>query len=67
MKPLFDPIRFGGEFRKKILALGLSYRNAAPLIGVSSATLNRIANGKPPDVENYLRIVKWLEKQGDSK
>lgn len=66
MKNLFDSLAFGNELRRRILKLGLSYRTAAPLIRVDKSTLNRTANGKPPDVENYLRMIKWLEKHSKS-
>lgn len=38
----------------------ITCRDAAKEVGCSPATVSRVCNGKPPDVENYLRISKWL-------
>lgn len=56
----FDPQRFGA----RVLAqMGpRSFRDVAKDVGVSSATLNRVARGKSPDVQTYLRISAWLSK-----
>lgn len=29
--------------------------------GVSASTLSRVENGKPPDMETFLRLCDWLE------
>lgn len=56
----FDPVAFGESLRRVMGAKGLSVRKAAPLIGASPATINRVMRGNPPNVEDYLRICKWL-------
>lgn len=43
-----------------MLAANLSYRKAAALIGISTATTHRIAQGKLPDVESFLKVKAWL-------
>lgn len=35
-------------------------REVATEIGISSATLSRIENGKLPDLESFSKICKWL-------
>jgi hypothetical protein len=60
--PLFDAAGFGSRFKTRLEALRLSYRAAAPLIGASAPTLQRVASGKHPDVENYLRIKRWMAR-----
>lgn len=35
-------------------------REVASEIGVSSATLSRVENGKLPDLETFSKICKWL-------
>lgn len=39
---------------------GLGVRAAAKVIGVSSATLSRIENGKPCDGKTLTTILFWL-------
>jgi DNA-binding Xre family transcriptional regulator len=36
-------------------------REAAGEIGISSATLSRIENGKLPDLETFSKICKWIK------
>lgn len=39
---------------------GLGVREAATEVGVSSATLSRVENGKVPDLDTFGKICKWL-------
>lgn len=39
----------------------LSLRDMGHCVGVSAATLSRIEQGKPPDVESFVRICAWAE------
>lgn len=57
---LFDAAEFGRRVAKKLEFERLSFREACPFVPCSPATLNRISRGRPPDVENYLRISRWL-------
>lgn len=67
LEPLFDLTAFARRVRVRMADLNLSYRDAAPLIGVAVPTLNRVARAKgPPDVENYLRIERWLQANSPS-
>jgi DNA-binding Xre family transcriptional regulator len=36
-------------------------REAAGEIGISSATLSRVENGKLPDLDTFSKICKWLK------
>lgn len=56
----FDREAFSADVRAKLERDGMSYREAAPVVPCSPATLNRVARGHAPDVENYLRICRWL-------
>lgn len=47
---------------KRMIELNINLREAAKLCGVSSATLSRIENSKPPDVETFAKLVIWLGK-----
>lgn len=59
---LFDADGYSERLLQRLTALGLTYRDAAPLVGVSPATLNRVARGFPPEVETYLRINRWMSR-----
>jgi hypothetical protein len=60
MKPLFDPAQFGRKLSVAIHLMELDLRTAAKQIGTSHSTVCRVCNGGVPDVENYLRIQKWM-------
>lgn len=60
-EPLFDVAGYARTVRIVLAERNLSYRQAAPLIGISHATLYRTAKGNGPcDVETYFRINRWL-------
>lgn len=58
---LFDPAAFGRDVKQCAAALGMSVREAAAEADVPPATFNRVQRGRAPDVENYLRLIAWLE------
>lgn len=61
---VFDPIAFGRSIRILLAELNIQQREAARMIGVDKCVLNRICkHGNPPSVENYLRIIGWMNKQ----
>ncbi len=39
---------------------GRGIREVAAEIGISSATLSRVENGKIPDLETFSKLCKWL-------
>jgi transcriptional regulator with XRE-family HTH domain len=43
---------------------GLNIRDAAKMIGVSSATLSRIENGKGCEAANFMKVLNWLAGEG---
>jgi DNA-binding phage protein len=62
--PLFDQQGYALKLRIAMATANISYRDLAPAIGVSHATLHRTATARGlPDVETYLRINKWLGEQ----
>lgn len=63
MKPLFDQEKFATDLRLAMAAKNVDMLSASKEIGCSHSTISRICNGKSPDVENYLRIMRWLDKQ----
>ncbi len=59
---VFDAEAFGANVLARLKRDGMTFRQAAPLIPISPATLNRVANGKTPDVQTFLRLIRWLEQ-----
>ena len=58
---LFDGSVFARDIRVRIAERGINQAQCAKETGISKATISRICAGrKAPDVENYLRLVKWL-------
>lgn len=70
MKNLFSPRNYGLQVRRAVQQYqsqtGEGYRAIAKRIGTSAATLSRTCNGKPPNVETYLRMNKWMQS-GEKK
>lgn len=68
MKPLFDADEFAKSIRRRLADLNMSKKDAAEQMSVNASTLTRItADGKAPDVENYLRIQRWMTKTAPAK
>lgn len=61
-KQMFKPDEFSKSLRVAIAERNLDMLRAAKEIGCSHSSISRICNGKSPDVENYLKIQKWLSK-----
>lgn len=58
---LFDQAAFARSIRIRLAERNITLRDGAKEVGCSHATLCRVASlGKSPDVENYLRIKRWL-------
>lgn len=58
---VFDLEHLAYRVRQRLSDEHLSYRAAEPIVRVDHNTLQRVAAAKkPPNVENYLRIVEWL-------
>ncbi len=63
LKRLFNPQEFARRIRVRMAEEGMDMKTAARLIGCSHSTISRVCAGiSAPDVENYLRIEKWLSK-----
>jgi len=56
-KPSLSSI--GPLVREKRGAKGI--REAAQEIGISSATLSRVENGKLPDLDTFSKVCRWLK------
>jgi DNA-binding Xre family transcriptional regulator len=57
----FDTENFAKKVKNnRVMVLNLNIRDAAVLIGISSATLSRIENGNPAEIDNILKCCSWL-------
>jgi len=66
MKPpgqLFDPQIFARTIRLEVSRRGVTQNEAARQMDIHKATLSRICKGGSPDVENFLRIARWLNRK----
>lgn len=67
MKKLFNQDEFSKRVREKMFKQMLNeerkigLRRFASDIGISTATLSRLTNGKTPDVETFFKICVWLD------
>jgi transcriptional regulator with XRE-family HTH domain len=60
-----DVDRLFGVLEDRVTSEGVSWRAAAAQIGVSPSLLSRLRNGMRPDLDAYLRIVRWLGLSAD--
>lgn len=59
---LFDGLGLAAKVKARLARDGQSFRQAAVLVPTSPATLCRVAAGYRPDVETFLRLVRWLSQ-----
>jgi len=43
----------------------IGLKEFAKKAGISGATLSRIGNGKPPDIETFFKLCFWMKKSSD--
>ena len=60
---IYSKTRMGKRLSKVMMVRDLSCREVSARVGISAATVSRIARGGVPDVESYLRVAVWLERQ----
>jgi hypothetical protein len=61
----FDRISFWRVIEGKLSVEGLTFRDAAPMIGIGHSTLWRIQR-HTPDIETVVRVCQWLRSTVDS-
>lgn len=59
----FNREKFAKDVFFKYVGEGISLRSAAKEIGVSAPTLSRVTDGKSPDIDSFVRIIVWLQKE----
>lgn len=64
----FNQFKFSSAVKDKMFAEMMKKKKRIPLeyfaneTKISKATLSRIENGAPPDVETFCKLLKWLDK-----
>lgn len=64
MENLFDNRRFADKVRRELAKRGLTQLQLCATLQISEATLSYCLCGHAPNVENYLRLLKWLDPLG---
>ena len=57
---VFDAIKFAQDISFCRRLKKESLRETGIQIGVSAATLSRIERGEKPDIDTFMRILRWL-------
>lgn len=63
---VFDLAAFAARLRRELTARGINQQTAARQMRVTKSTLSRVINAKlAPDVENFCRMVLWLDRRSE--
>jgi transcriptional regulator with XRE-family HTH domain len=64
MKQHFDKEAFAKALKtKRVIDLNIGVREAAKKIGeISAATISRIENENPTDIDTVLKICRWIKQ-----
>ncbi len=61
MGPTFDDAVFFEALERRRQTEGLSWRQLGRHLGLSPSTFSRLARGKRPDVETFIKLLAWLD------
>jgi transcriptional regulator with XRE-family HTH domain len=61
----FNDEAFFGAMERRRQAENLSWRQLAKRLNLSASTFSRLARGRRPDVDTFLRLIAWLEMPAD--
>ena len=61
----FNDEAFFGAIERRRQAENLSWRQLAKQLNLSASTFSRLARGRRPDVDTFLRLIAWLEMPAD--
>jgi transcriptional regulator with XRE-family HTH domain len=61
MGPMFDDVLFFEALERRRQTEGLSWRQLGRHLGLSPSTFSRLARGKRPDVETFIKLLAWLD------
>lgn len=62
----FDQERFYRALERHRSDIGLSWRAVARELDISASTLSRLARGRRPDLDSFLKLVTWLGEPAES-
>lgn len=58
---VFDEAAFYKAVQGRLSSEGLSWRELGRRLELSSSTFSRLARGRRPDIDTFLRLLSWLE------
>ena len=61
----FNDEAFFGAIERRRQLENLSWRQLAKRLNLSASTFSRLARGRRPDVDTFLRLIAWLEMSAD--
>lgn len=60
---VYDGEKLSKQIRtKRLITLEMNIRDAAKEMGISAATLSRIENKRPPDIDTFATLCNWVEQ-----
>jgi transcriptional regulator with XRE-family HTH domain len=65
MSDNFDADAFHAALDSQRLAMGMTWKDVAAESGVSASTLTRMAQGKRPDVDGLMALLRWSGLQAE--
>jgi transcriptional regulator with XRE-family HTH domain len=64
--PSFDDAAFYEALERRRRAQNLSWRQLGRELGLSPSTFSRLARGRRPDVETFIKLLAWLDLPADA-
>jgi transcriptional regulator with XRE-family HTH domain len=58
----FDQARFYDAVEQNRRVAGLSWRQLALRLSLSPSTFTRLAQGRRPDVDTFVKLLAWMER-----
>src|SRR6266571_5994846 len=62
----FDDVTFFETVEQRREAEGLSWRQLGRQLGLSPSTFSRLARGRRPDIETFIKLLAWLDLPADT-
>jgi transcriptional regulator with XRE-family HTH domain len=62
----FDDAAFYQALEQRRTAQNMSWRQLGRELGLSPSTFSRLARGRRPDVETFVKLLAWLDLPADS-
>jgi transcriptional regulator with XRE-family HTH domain len=65
MEISFDDDAFFRALERKRISQGVSWREVGRQLALSPSTFSRLARGRRPDLETFLKLLTWLRASSD--